>query len=127
MKCLQNNIFWLGLILYIPVNSYDHVGMVSSPSHTFSSASLTKQFTRNTVYLSFKGTCKFIFAHFSSQYHKSFAMMSPHIMNTNLRSLKNEMQVNTVRRPFLTNLKVDRDKFYDSYNYVTVMTSMTML
>ena len=31
-----------GLILYVPVNSYGHVGTVSSPNHTFSSwASLT--------------------------------------------------------------------------------------
>ena len=30
------NLFkWFGLILCIPVNSYGHVGMVSSPSHTF--------------------------------------------------------------------------------------------
>ena len=27
--------FLFGLILYIPVNSYGHVGMVSSPNHTF--------------------------------------------------------------------------------------------
>ena len=26
---------WLGLILYVPVNSYGHVGMVSSLNHTF--------------------------------------------------------------------------------------------
>ena len=25
----------LGLMLYVPVNSYGHVGMVSSPNHTF--------------------------------------------------------------------------------------------
>ena len=27
--------FWFGLILYVPVNSYGHVGTVSSPNHTF--------------------------------------------------------------------------------------------
>ena len=33
---------WLvGLILYVSVNSYGHVQMVSSPKHTFSWASLT--------------------------------------------------------------------------------------
>ena len=26
---------WFGLILYVPVNSYGHVGMVSSPYYTF--------------------------------------------------------------------------------------------
>ena len=26
---------WLVLILYIPVNSYGHVGTVTSPNHTF--------------------------------------------------------------------------------------------
>ena len=28
-------VFWFGLMLYIPVNSYGQVGMVSSPNHTF--------------------------------------------------------------------------------------------
>ena len=28
-------LFWFGLLLYVPVNSYDHVVMVSSPNHTF--------------------------------------------------------------------------------------------
>ena len=29
-------LIWLvGLLLYIPVNSYGHVGMVSSPNHIF--------------------------------------------------------------------------------------------
>ena len=28
-------LFWFGLILYVPVNSYGHVGTVSSPNHTF--------------------------------------------------------------------------------------------
>ena len=28
-------LFWFGLILYVPVNSYGHVGTVSSPKHTF--------------------------------------------------------------------------------------------
>ena len=39
--------FWVdfGLILYVPVNSYGHVGTVSSPNHIFSSASLTKGLT----------------------------------------------------------------------------------
>ena len=32
-------------MLYIPVNSYGHVGMVSSPNQTFSWASLTNQLT----------------------------------------------------------------------------------
>ena len=27
--------FWFGLQLYVQVNSYGHVGMVSSPNHTF--------------------------------------------------------------------------------------------
>ena len=36
---------WFGLILYVPVNSYGHVGMVTSPNHTFSLASLTKRLT----------------------------------------------------------------------------------
>ena len=27
--------FWFGLLLYIPGNSYGHVGTVSSPNHTF--------------------------------------------------------------------------------------------
>ena len=27
--------YWFGLLLYIPVNSYGHVGTVSSPYHTF--------------------------------------------------------------------------------------------
>ena len=35
--------FWFGLVLYVPVNSYGHVGMVSSQNHTFTWASLTKQ------------------------------------------------------------------------------------
>ena len=34
-----------GLLLYVPVNSYGHGGTVSSPNHTFSWASLNKQFT----------------------------------------------------------------------------------
>ena len=33
------------LMLYVPVNSYGHVGVVSSPNHTFSWASLTKRLT----------------------------------------------------------------------------------
>ena len=33
------------LLLYLPVNSYGHGGTVSSPNHTFSWASLNKQFT----------------------------------------------------------------------------------
>ena len=28
-------LFWFGLLLYIPVNSYGHVRMVSSPNHIF--------------------------------------------------------------------------------------------
>ena len=35
----------IGLLLYIPVNSYGHVGTVSSPNHTFSWASLNKRLT----------------------------------------------------------------------------------
>ena len=27
--------FWFGLLLYVQVNSYGHVGMVSSSNHTF--------------------------------------------------------------------------------------------
>ena len=34
--------FWFGLVLYVPVNSYDHVGMVSSPNHTFFLGKLDK-------------------------------------------------------------------------------------
>ena len=34
-----------GLMLNVPVNSYGHVRMVSSPNNTFSWASLTKQLT----------------------------------------------------------------------------------
>ena len=26
-------VFWFGLMLYVPVNSYDHVGTVNSPNH----------------------------------------------------------------------------------------------
>ena len=28
-------ILWFGLLLYVPVNSYGHVGRVSLPNHTF--------------------------------------------------------------------------------------------
>ena len=35
------------LRFYAPVNSYDHVEMVSTPKHTFSWASLTKPLTSN--------------------------------------------------------------------------------
>ena len=43
--------FCFGLVLYAPVNSYGHVGMVSSPNHTFYSwASLTKRLT-STLYI----------------------------------------------------------------------------
>ena len=38
-------VVWFDLILNFPVNSYGHVGTVSSPNHTFSWASLTKQLT----------------------------------------------------------------------------------
>ena len=38
-------IYLFGFVLYVPVNSYGHVGVVISPSHTFSWASLTKQLT----------------------------------------------------------------------------------
>ena len=34
-----------GLMFYVPVNSYGHVETDSSPNHTFSWASLTKQLT----------------------------------------------------------------------------------
>ena len=30
-----NGQFWFGLMLNVPVNSYGHVGTVSSPNHTF--------------------------------------------------------------------------------------------
>ena len=33
--CLLTFFIWFGLLLYVPGNSYDHVGMVSSPNHTF--------------------------------------------------------------------------------------------
>ena len=29
------NYFWFGVLLYVPGNSYGHVGTVSSPNHTF--------------------------------------------------------------------------------------------
>ena len=32
IKC---SVFWLGLVLYLPVIIYGHVGTVSSPNHTF--------------------------------------------------------------------------------------------
>ena len=38
-------LFIFDLSFYIPVNSYGHAETVSSPSHTFSWASLTKQLT----------------------------------------------------------------------------------
>ena len=42
--CLCLFLFF-GLLLYVPVNSYGHVGTVSSPNATFSCESLTKRFT----------------------------------------------------------------------------------
>ena len=41
------------LALYISVNSYGHVETVSSPNHTFSWASVTKQLT-STLYTYFR-------------------------------------------------------------------------
>ena len=45
-------VFWFGLMLNVPVNSYVHVKMASSPNHTFLGASLTKQLT-STLYAYF--------------------------------------------------------------------------
>ena len=39
--CWANLFFWFGLVLYVPINNYGHVGTASSPS--FSWASLNKQ------------------------------------------------------------------------------------
>ena len=54
--------FLFVLMLYISVNSYDHVETVCSPNHTISWASLTKQLTRSlgvtvktTILVSFEG------------------------------------------------------------------------
>ena len=41
----SSRIFWFDLFLYVSVSSYGHIKIVSSPNHTFSSASLTKRFT----------------------------------------------------------------------------------
>ena len=50
-------LFYLfGLMLNFPVNSYGHVGMVSSPDHTFG-ASLTKLLT-STLFTSFACKCQ---------------------------------------------------------------------
>ena len=35
LSYLMRLVFWFGLLLYVPGNSYDHVGTVSSPNHTF--------------------------------------------------------------------------------------------
>ena len=48
------NYFDFGLVLYVPVNSYGHVRVVSSPYHTFSWASMTKCLTTTS--------CTFFFA-----------------------------------------------------------------
>ena len=32
---MYNVLVWFGLLLYVPGNNYGHVGMVSSPNHTF--------------------------------------------------------------------------------------------
>ena len=45
MQGLTKDVPLVGLILYLSVNSYGHVEMVSSLNNTFSSASLTKQLT----------------------------------------------------------------------------------
>ena len=45
------NVCLFGLILYISVNSYGHVEMVSSDNHTFSWASLTKRLTSTSCTL----------------------------------------------------------------------------
>ena len=42
---VRQNTYFLILFFYVPVNSYGHVWMVSSPYHTSSWASLTKQLT----------------------------------------------------------------------------------
>ena len=39
------NMITVILLLYVPVNSYGHYGMVSSPNNTFSWASLNKGLT----------------------------------------------------------------------------------
>ena len=39
---LKDDLF--GIRFYLPVSSYGHVETVSSPNHTFSLASLTKQY-----------------------------------------------------------------------------------
>ena len=38
-------VLFVFLLLYVPVNSYGHYGMVSSPNHTFSWENLNKRLT----------------------------------------------------------------------------------
>ena len=63
----------VGLILNIPVNSYGHVGMVSSPNHTFSLTCLTKRLTSTSLFaciLEFASNVRLLFAadYFSRQH-----------------------------------------------------------
>ena len=39
----------VGVRFYVPVNSYGHVEMVSSPNHTFSLVNLTEQLTSTVM------------------------------------------------------------------------------
>ena len=43
--------FWFGSMLYVPVNSYGHVGMVSSPNHTFSLGKLEQAVNKYLVHI----------------------------------------------------------------------------
>ena len=43
--CMYDCLLFFGLILNVPVNSYGHIRMVSSPNYTFFLASFTKQLT----------------------------------------------------------------------------------
>ena len=56
MNAEKRNIFHLGIedvclflaLLYVPINSYGHCGMVISPNHTFSRTSLKKRLTNTS-------------------------------------------------------------------------------
>ena len=43
--------FWFGLLLYIPVNSFGHVGTVSSPNYTFFVDKLEQAFNQYFVHI----------------------------------------------------------------------------
>ena len=43
--------FFFGLVLYVPVNSYDHVGTVSSPSYTFFLSKLDQAVNQYLVHI----------------------------------------------------------------------------